>query len=240
MGKKAVSREAYRTHCHVSMDEPGSAGELADCLAGHIRERVTDEDIVLVCIGTDRSTGDSLGPLTGSKLLEKQLENFYIYGTLQYPVHAVNLEETLSIIAAEHPHAFIIAVDACLGYLQNVGKVTLNEGGVTPGAAMKKQLPMVGDMHINGIVNVSGMMEYFVLQNTRLYTIDTMASLIADSFLLADRSISKQHVLQEEEATTPPVTFHNEDDHVRFLREASSADQTDNKHKKSHHRYRRK
>ena len=90
MGKKAVSREAYRTHCHVSMDEPGSAGELADCLSGHLRERVTDEDIILVCIGTDRSTGDSLGPLTGSKLLEKNLEHFYIYGTLQHPVHAVN------------------------------------------------------------------------------------------------------------------------------------------------------
>nr|WP_233133262.1 spore protease YyaC [Marinococcus halophilus] len=222
------------------MNEPESAGELAKCLTSHLRERVTDEDIIVVCIGTDRSTGDSLGPLTGSKLLEKRLENFYVYGTLQYPVHAVNLEETLSLIEADHPHAFVIAVDACLGYLQNVGKVTLNEGGVTPGAAMKKKLPIVGDMHINGIVNVSGMMEYFVLQNTRLYTINTMASLIADTFLLVDQSLSKQDILRRGKAAALPVTFHNDDDHIRFLREASSAEQADNKHKKSHHRYRRK
>ena len=51
------------------------------------------QDIVFLCIGSDRSTGDSLGPLLGYKL--KYLENysgFHVFGDLKHPVHATNLE----------------------------------------------------------------------------------------------------------------------------------------------------
>lgn len=37
-------------------------------------------EITFVCIGTDRSTGDALGPLTGSLLQESGMEN--VIGTL--------------------------------------------------------------------------------------------------------------------------------------------------------------
>src|SRR4051794_9429675 len=57
--------------------------------------RTQTRPIVFVCIGTDRSTGDSLGPLVGSFLEEKDISSFHVYGTLDEPIHAVNLNDRL-------------------------------------------------------------------------------------------------------------------------------------------------
>ncbi|EPY09922.1 sporulation protein YyaC [Paenibacillus alvei A6-6i-x] len=93
----------------------------------------------------------------------------------------MNLQETIDSLQASDPHTFIIAVDACLGQSSSVGSVQVVEGPVRPGAGVNKQLPPIGDMHITGIVNVGGFMEYFVLQNTRLHLVMGMAEVIADT-----------------------------------------------------------
>ncbi|RBW69138.1 spore protease YyaC [Bacillus taeanensis] len=144
-----------------------------------------DQEIIIVCIGTDRSTGDALGPLVGSRLMEKINSSFTVYGTLEAPVHAVNLGESLNYIKESHVDPFIIGVDACLGRVSSVGMISIGEGPVKPGAGVRKELPSVGNIHLTGIVNVSGMMEYFVLQNTRLHLVISMAHIIADSLHLA-------------------------------------------------------
>jgi putative sporulation protein YyaC len=140
----------------------------------------TIRPIVFVCIGTDRSTGDSLGPLIGTILEEKTPSPFFVYGTLDDPIHAVNLEEKLTEIKQRHFFPFIIAIDACLGKLKNVGTIQVANGPVKPGAGVNKDLPPVGDIHLTGIVNVSGFMEFFVLQNTRLNLVLKMAKTIAN------------------------------------------------------------
>ncbi|MRX73395.1 spore protease YyaC [Bacillus lacus] len=141
--------------------------------------------IVILCIGTDRSTGDSLGPLVGAKL-NRQLSQFPVYGTLKDPVHAVNLEDTIEYINKKHKFPYIIAIDACLGKLNSVGTFLASPGPLRPGAGVNKILPEVGSMHITGIVNVSGFMEYFVLQNTRLHLVMAMADIIAESIKEAE------------------------------------------------------
>jgi hypothetical protein len=58
------------------------------------------EELVFVCIGTDRSTGDALGPIIGHKLsfpLSKY-DYIHLHGTLDNPVHAKNLQENLDVI----------------------------------------------------------------------------------------------------------------------------------------------
>jgi putative sporulation protein YyaC len=142
--------------------------------------RTTGRPIVFVCIGTDRSTGDSLGPLVGSFLEEKDISSFHVYGTLDEPIHAVNLDERLKEITIKHEDPYIIGIDACLGRMKNVGVIQVGDGPVKPGAGVNKELPAVGDIHITGIVNVSGFMEFFVLQNTRLNLVMKMAKTIAN------------------------------------------------------------
>ncbi|HEX7066034.1 MAG TPA: spore protease YyaC [Bacillales bacterium] len=137
--------------------------------------------VTIVCIGTDRSTGDALGPIVGTKLKQKSPASIEVYGTLENPVHAVNLEKELQRIYKIHEEPFIIGVDASLGKSESIGMISFGEGPVKPGAGVKKQLPPVGHAHITGIVNVSGFMEYFVLQNTRLNLVMQMADTIAES-----------------------------------------------------------
>lgn len=146
------------------------------------------QPIVIVCIGTDRSTGDSLGPLVGTLLSEKAgsgSSTFHVYGTLDDPIHAMNLQEKLNEIKKIHTNPFIVGIDACLGKMKSVGIVQIGQGPVKPGAGVNKELPSVGNAHITGIVNVSGFMEFMVLQNTRLNLVLKMAKTIAEGISAA-------------------------------------------------------
>ena len=53
------------------------------------------DEVVFVCIGTDRATGDCLGPLIGYKIQDMKYNKVHVLGTLDNPVHAKNLEEHL-------------------------------------------------------------------------------------------------------------------------------------------------
>ncbi len=152
-------------------------------LKNHIKENYKEEhkEIVILCIGTDRCTGDSLGPLIGYKLQNKinKYKEIYIHGTLEEPVHAKNLNDTIEYINIHYENPFIIAIDACLGASDRVGYVKVSNGALRPGAGVNKKLPSVGDINILGIVNVAGFMEFMVLQNTRLQLIMKMSDFIS-------------------------------------------------------------
>ena len=139
------------------------------------------DNLVILCVGTDRSTGDSLGPLTGTllKKSKKLNEKVKIYGTLKEPIHAINLEETIDYINSKHNNPTIFAIDACLGKSENIGKISFKLGALQPGIGVNKDLPHVGDFHLIGVVNVGGSMEYLVLQNTRLSLVYEMAKIIS-------------------------------------------------------------
>ncbi|WP_050613515.1 spore protease YyaC [Bacillus testis] len=160
--------------------------QLADKLLSYMPAE-QPSPIVIACIGTDRSTGDSLGPLVGSFLKEAIAPPYHVYGTLDEPIHAVNLQEQAERIQSLHELPFIIAVDACLGRIKNVGTLQVHKGPLKPGAGVHKNLPEIGHIHVTGIVNVSGFMEFAVLQNTRLSLVIKMARTIADGIIAASR-----------------------------------------------------
>ncbi|MDQ0339291.1 putative sporulation protein YyaC [Caldalkalibacillus uzonensis] len=189
---KQFSHSAPPPIFREAFDTEQFAEKLAHSLYNTLLPKVSDYDLVILCIGTDRSTGDALGPLLGSHLNVAGVEKFHVYGTLDQPVHAVNLAQTVSTINLNHPRPFIIAVDACLGHYHHVRLVTLGEGPLKPGAGVNKKLPEVGDLHLTGIVNVGGFMEYFVLQNTRLSLVMNMAAQIAQGIWLADQRLRQE------------------------------------------------
>lgn len=142
-----------------------------------------NRDIVLICIGSDRATGDCLGPIVGHKLgiHERHFgkKGFHLYGTLEKPIHAKNLEATINFIHLYHPEALVIAVDASLGVVEHVGYITLGEGSLCPGVGVDKTLPSVGDIFITGIVNLSGFGGQSLLQTTHLNLVMQLADFIA-------------------------------------------------------------
>ena len=143
------------------------------------------EELLFCCIGTDRSTGDALGPIIGSQLNSTFAFPFRIIGTLEKPLHALNIVETHEQIQQQAIKPFIIAIDACLGEQEAIGTILVQQGPLYPGRAVKKQLPPIGDISIKGIVNVGGFMETLVLQNTRLHVTYSMGDKIVRALLLA-------------------------------------------------------
>lgn len=133
--------------------------------------------LVFLCIGSDRYTGDALGPLIGSDL--KESIACIVYGTLDYPVHAGNLVETISLINHQYHHPIIIAIDACLGKTTEIGNIEVWEGGLQAGIAVGNRLPCVGDISIIGVVNSGGRLGYLDLQSTPLSIVMKLSRVIA-------------------------------------------------------------
>ncbi len=132
-------------------------------------------DIVFLCIGSDHSIGDALGPLTGTMLVESQIP-YRVYGTLEEPVHALNITDSLKMI---DENSLIFSIDAFIGDEEQVGYLLFKEGPVSPGKALERDLPEVGDFHFLGVVNYSDQLPPAqFLSDTRLFTVMSIAKTI--------------------------------------------------------------
>ncbi|BBF44688.1 spore protease GPR related protein [Lachnospiraceae bacterium KM106-2] len=160
-----------------------------------IKEKLCHKhNIVILCIGSDRATGDSLGPIIGYKLSKLRTPGIQIYGTLSNPVHAKNLDLTIQHIKQNHKDSCIIAIDASLGNQDHIGFVTLGDGSLYPGMGVDKELPSVGDIYITGIVNISGMLNHMLLQTTRLDVVMQLADYICTGLRYSFYQLQRQRM----------------------------------------------
>lgn len=146
------------------------------------REDIINRPLIIVCIGTDRSTGDSLGPLVGSWLeRENQIDDVMIYGNLYNPVHATNIDEYISKINNRNDNPIVIAIDAGLSKNNEIGNINIKHKTLTPGIGVGKKLPTIGDISITGVINETSNFNYLTLQSTRLSLVYDIAAVITDS-----------------------------------------------------------
>lgn len=135
---------------------------------------------VLLCVGSDKVTGDCLGPMLGHLLTQKHHLPAYVYGTLEVPVTAKNLDIALSFIRRMHPKEPILAIDAALGQPQHVGLLTFRDGPLLPGQALAKTLPAAGDLSVTAIVNGPSGSSLFA---TPLRTVVRIAEILCAAFV---------------------------------------------------------
>jgi len=138
---------------------------------------------ILLCIGTDRVTGDCFGPLVGTMLLNLHSVNTYIYGTLENPVTALNLLQTVAFIKFKHPNRTILAIDSSLGKESDVGNIRVIADGIYPGAATGKNLPKVGDFSLTATIAPLG--KSSLLYGVRLGFVHKLAQRAAHAINLA-------------------------------------------------------
>lgn len=109
------------------------------------------ENVVVVCIGSEKIAGDSLAPLVGDELRDKyDLKNF-VYGTTADSINGRNVENWLDFVSAVHKGAKILAVDAGLGSKKSVGKIRVTSS-VVPKKAVNGGGTEVGNCGIVGVV----------------------------------------------------------------------------------------
>ena len=164
----------------VNLHDSNSREKLFDHLIMLLKcqEGIHLRPLVVLCIGSDRYTGDALGPLIGTYL--EEYTECHVYGTLEQPVHAGNFVEMLNIINHRFHHPLIIAIDACLGKSHEIGNIEVWQGGLAAGIAVGNRLPTVGDISIIGVVNAQSQIGYLDLQSTPLSKVMKISKVISE------------------------------------------------------------
>lgn len=139
---------------------------------------------VIFCVGTPKICGDSLGPKVGDRLKRAYDVPAYVYGTTESPVTGLNFRSYLEHVRVFHPNSMIIAVDACLGSKEEVGKVKYSLKGLNAGTALKKELGRVGDVAFLGIVGESGKDNFRALSGADGKRVEELAEKIAAKIFL--------------------------------------------------------
>lgn len=111
--------------------------------------------------------------------LGRKNERVQVVGTLDCPVHAMNLEQAVFMVRRCYPDHVIVAVDASVGRSEHVGCITLGKGALRPGLGVCKELQAVGDIFITGIVGGCGSCDPLMLQSVRLSVVMRMAIISA-------------------------------------------------------------
>lgn len=187
---KIWNREIYYYDTAFGFEAEKFAGRFLNILLEEMKQQKKSK-VLFLCIGTDRSTGDSLGPLIGYKLNEFGIKNARVIGTLDNPVHALNLEYSMKRATEIYSDSIIVAIDASVGNVEHIGYVTMGRGPLRPGLGVRKNLDAVGDLFITGIVSASKDGDPFMLQSVRLSVVMRLADCISRSILLGMNVIGK-------------------------------------------------
>jgi putative sporulation protein YyaC len=107
---------------------------------------------VVMCIGSDRVSGDLLGPAVGKKLVEEYNLRAYVYGVTGRNINGANIDFYDGFIREAHKGSKVVAVDACLGSRREIGKIKVGSRGVGAGHAVRKSGKRYGDVGVVGIV----------------------------------------------------------------------------------------
>jgi len=140
--------------------------------------------LIFLCIGTDRITGDSFGPLVGYKLEElyKNEEKVKVIGTLENIITMQNISDIICDIENKYDRPFLIAIDAAFSNKGNIGRIVVSKDKMNIGKNFEKKSICVGDISIKGIVArdlKNPKYNFKLLQNTSLNLIMNMADIVS-------------------------------------------------------------
>ena len=129
-------------------------------------------DTIIFCIGTDRVTGDSLGPIVGYKLanLFKDTQ-VKVIGDLDNVVNANNVQKEINKIYVKYKSPCIIAIDSALSSKNNLGDIIVSKEQIKLGDGLGKKIGSIGDISIKAVVGIDNQKvehNFKNLQNTRL------------------------------------------------------------------------
>lgn len=167
------------------------------------------EDVIIVNIGTDRIIMDAIAPIVGTMLHENNC-TLKVYGTIQDPIHALNIHIKLEEIKTKHPFSKIIGIDACLGDKKDIGKIIIRDEGICAGKGAGKILPKVGKISIIGVVETDDNPDLFIGRSVRLDLVYSMAKLIADIVLTATNSSNKTKDIKFYNRNKDSIKSHSE------------------------------
>lgn len=132
------------------------------------------DSIVFICIGSNKVTGDCLGPLVGSYL--KSMYKATVYGDMENPINYQNAEKIMKKVENNNGGSLKVVIDSALG--KNIGDIIIDDGKVEIGKGLNKNKNIYGDISIKVVVgknyhnNIKNIQE---LKNKNIEEIDKIA-----------------------------------------------------------------
>ncbi len=151
---------------------------MKDKMIQQLKELVpNNKEIVYVCIGTPKVLADSLAPLFGTLIKQRNL-NIEVYGDLYDSVNAKNINDINKKIPKDK---FVITIGSCVAKKTNVdrGKIIVGKGFANPGTGIGKILDPIGDVVIKGVTVT--MKESILENNCTLTDLYDMANFLVDT-----------------------------------------------------------
>lgn len=151
---------------------------------------------IIVCIGTDAVSGDSLGPMVGSRLKESLAGKTFVFGSLDNPITAKDVGGVAEFVKTVYSDCEILAIDAALGKKEEIGYLKLTDSAIKPGLGVDKELSEVGTSSIIGIVEEKVYGKKY-LSSVRLSIVYDEAQVIVDAINeYVDEVLSKRAVFK--------------------------------------------
>lgn len=161
-----------------------SLKELRRHLKSNLPKDMTIDNTVFLAFGTDRSTGDSLGPFVGHFLSQY---GFNVLGTIHNPLHSQNLVQRIDEIKGQYQFSIDCSVLPDTFPSDFLGKVFLKNKGIQPGSGVNKEVDNIGDFSISCPLirdESISFMTALSLQNVRLSEVISLSQMIASALIL--------------------------------------------------------
>ena len=167
-------------------------GEIANAVLNEFKKS-GKKNIILVAIGTDKVVFDCLSALTHTRLKEcGDIKNIKLYGDMDNPIHALNLDKIVPKIIEENKDAFVIGFDSALGGGDSkFGEILFRNKPVSPGAGVGKNLLKVGDYSIVGITGYDYEQFEKLSKQTKLGDVWNMSSKIVKEIQILDEMLER-------------------------------------------------
>ncbi len=136
-------------------------------------------ELLFLCIGSEKISGDSIGPIVGSLLKSKYNLPFPVLGTEEKPVNGINLPHYIKNIRECFPNHKIIAIDSAVGDKKDLWTIKFKKGGVVAGGAVNSKNPRIGDIGILAVVGEKGDDVLSTLLQSPLNKVEELAEKIA-------------------------------------------------------------
>jgi len=152
---------------------------------------------IVLCIGSPKIIGDSIGPITGS-LLKHSLPEAEIFGTAECPLTAKEVPYITNFITNTFKERQIITVDSAVGNQDEIGIIRISDSPLRPGSGLKKNLGLIGNLSIQGIVAERSLLSLKSLSEVNVGMVYSMANIISESL----KSFLYEKVSRETEIKT--------------------------------------
>lgn len=147
-------------------------------------------EIIFLCVGTDKVIGDCIGPIIGTqienKLKKLNISNINVYGTLKNNLNYKNINEVLINISHSYKKPLIIVIDSALSNKENIGKIFVSNNKTIIGNGLNKNNIVIGDISIKVAITKNYKLPSYnfkALQNISLNTVMILSNIVSEGII---------------------------------------------------------